>query len=145
MNAHIAHRRNDLAAIHIAKSQLRWDDDHYRDVLQTVCSVRSSADLDVTGRKRWLAHLQACLAAEGKPGRAKAPRKPLTAQQKLIWSLWFQLAEKKLVRERTGAALASFIKRQTDVDRLEWLTPQQEDLVIVSMKAWLKRGGSDGA
>ncbi len=144
---HLADRRADLAAIHIAKKALGLDDDAYRDLLQTICSVRSSADLDVSGRKRWLAHLQACMTSSGlkssKPRTGSAPRKPLTARQRLIWSLWHQLADAGLVKARTGAAVTAFIKRQTQVDRLEWLNPQQEDLVIVSLRQWLKRGGPE--
>jgi phage gp16-like protein len=57
-----ARRRDDraaeLAQIHIAKKELGLDDDTYRDMLFTVARVRSSADLDFTGRKRVLAHLK---------------------------------------------------------------------------------------
>lgn len=137
-------RQGDLAAIHIAKKALHLGDDEYRDLMATVCGgVRSAADLDISGRKRFLAHLQACQRANGKATVASTARKVLTKRQRLIWSLWHQLVDAGLARERTAAALTSFIKRQTQVDRLEWLNAQQEDLVIVSLKAWLKRGAPD--
>ncbi len=56
-------RKADLAAIHIAKKDLGWDTDHYRDILFSVCRVKSSAELDFTGRKRFLAHQPARLLA----------------------------------------------------------------------------------
>lgn len=130
-------RRADLAAIHVAKKALRWDDATYRDVLQKVCDVRSSADLDFAGRRRWLAHLRKCL---GQAAPHAAKRKPLTPMQAKVWSLWMQLADKKLVEARTMEAIDAWVARQTGVDRLVWLTPQQLDLAVESLKRWLSRG-----
>lgn len=50
-------RTRDLAKIHIAKQQLRLDDDTYRDMLWTIARVRSAADLDAGGRAAVLRHL----------------------------------------------------------------------------------------
>lgn len=139
-------RKADLAAIHIAKAALGWDDDFYRTVMQAKCGVRSAGELDYAGRKRFLAHLQACGwqggprgrpgAGDGASGRSRAP---LTAPQRKMWSLWQQLADAGLVDNRRMPALLAFVKRQTGVDRLEWLTAQQEDLVLESLKRWLRR------
>ena len=147
-------RKADLAAIHIAKAELRWDDDLYRDVLYSVCRVRSSALLDFTGRKRFLAHLRACgwkggakaHAGASKPVTARV-RAPLTARQKKMWSLWQQLADASLVENRKMVGLLAFVKRQTGVDRLEWLNLPQEQLVVESLKQWVHRKGEfkDGA
>lgn len=138
-------RKADLAAIHIAKGELGWDDDHYRDILFAVCRVRSSAALDHAGRKRFLAHLRACGWSGGSKGRrgadrpATAERKPLTGPQRKMWSLWQQLFEGKAIDDRSMTALVAFAHRQTGVERLEWLNGAQEDLVIQSLKAWLRR------
>lgn len=140
-------RQADLAAIHIAKKTLRWSEDEYRDVMATVCSgIRSSALLDVTGRKRFLAHLQACVRANqggtATQGAKAAPhgRKPLARRPAKMWSLWMQLADAGLVQARTMAALCAFGQRQTSVARLEWMNAAQQDLVIESLKRWLERG-----
>lgn len=141
-------RKADLAAIHIAKAALELDDDAYRDLMMTVVRVRSSAQLDFTGRKTFLAHLQACLKARGinprggaGKGTARAVRAPLTDLQRKMWSLWMTLADAGLVHSRTMGALVAFAKRQTGVERLEWLNAHQQALVIDSMKAWLKSRG----
>lgn len=146
-----AARRADLAAIHIAKQQLGWDDDHYRDVMWAVCTARSSAELDHTGRARFLAHLQACMRAHkpaaAAPARTPAARPitgPLTGPQRLMWSLWQQLADSGLVKHRGMSSLMRYAERQTSVARLEWLNSAQEELVIESLKLWLKRG-DDGS
>lgn len=142
-------RKADLAAIHIAKSDLGWDDDHYRDVLFAVCRVKSSRDLDFTGRKRFLEHLRSC----GWPGRAgqaagarqgSPARTAMTKAQRLIWSLWQRLYEAGAVDSRAMPALAAYVKRQTGVDRLEWLNYPQETVMIESLKKWLARVEQEG-
>lgn len=137
-------RNGDLAAIHMAKAQLQLSDDEYRDLMATVCNgIRSAAELDWTGRRRFLAHLQACLKHQAPQGPAKHIRAPLTPAQRLMWSLWMRLADAGLVGDRTMKALEAFAQRQTGVERLQWLNKQQEDLVILSLKAWIKRGGAE--
>lgn len=132
-------RKGDLAAIHIAKAQLGLPDDEYRDLMATVCGgVRSAGDLDWTGRRRFLAHLQACLRQRGqaaKPGRAIEG--DLTPQQRKMWALWMKLADAGLVKERTMHALQAWVARQTGVDRIKWLNTHQEGLVLASLRRWL--------
>ena len=132
-------RKADLAAIHIAKKQLGWDDETYRDLLWTVCRVKSSGDLDFTGRKRFLDHLRQCGFVNAATKGRKVVSGTLTAPQRKMFSLWQQLADADLVHERRMSALVAYAKRQTGVDRLEWLKPAQEDLLIESLKKWLGR------
>lgn len=137
-------RKADLAQIHMAKKDLGWDDGMYRDVLFSVCRVKSSGELDFTGRKRFIAHLQACGWKGGskKPGGnkpASAARAPLTKPQRLIWSLWQQLADAGLVTDRKMPALNSYCERQAGVTQMVWLKAEQQALVIESLKAWLAR------
>ena len=137
-------RNGDLAAIHMAKAQLQLTDDEYRDLMATVCAgVRSAAQLDWTGRRRFLAHLQACLKHRAPQGPTRHIKSPLTPAQRLMWSLWMRLADAGQVGDRTMKALEAFAQRQTGVERLQWLNKQQEDLVILSLKAWVKRGGAE--
>lgn len=66
-------RRAELAKIHLAKKQLRMDEDSYRDMLWTIAQVRSAADLDDTGRHRVIAHMRSC-GAVFEPPRRKGQR-----------------------------------------------------------------------
>ena len=138
-------RRADLAAIHIGKKALQWNDDEYRHILWTVCRARSSAELDFAGRKRFLAHMRACGFVNKPLGSAK--RTPFDPRQRLIWSLWQQLADAGRVTERKLPGLDAWVKRQTGVDKMVWLNEHQQDLAIVSLKAWLRRkeGAADAA
>lgn len=142
MDAKLDSRRSDLASIHIAKKALKWTEDEYRDIMATVCGgVRSAGQLDIAGRKRFLAHLQACVRANG-GGAGPAPRaqkRALKPFERKMWALWMQLADAGLVTARTMKALNAFARRQTGVDTIEWLNQHQRDLVIESLKRWLDR------
>ncbi len=141
-------RKADLAAIHMGAQALQWTREEYEDIMATVCSgIRSAALLDHTGRKRFLAHIRACagavrVQARRNPDNAPAtPKKPaLTGPQRLMWSLWMRLVDAGLAETRSMKALNAFCERQTQVQRIEWLNQKQQDLVIVSLKEWLKRG-----
>lgn len=136
-----AQRKRDLARIHQGKAALGWDDDTYRALLRQVCGVDSAAKLDAAGRARFLEHLAKCGWRQA-PAAAPADRpvrKALTRPQRLMWSLWQQLADAKLVENRRMPALLAFVSRTTGVDRLEWLNGQQETMVIEALKLWLAR------
>src|SRR3569832_751555 len=68
-------RARELGMIHVAKKQLKLDDDAYRAMLWSVARVHSSADLAATGREAVLAHLKArgFRVAAGSKRRPKPP------------------------------------------------------------------------
>ncbi len=136
-----ATRRADLAKIHLAVKELGWDDDHYRDVLQQVCGVRSAGQLDVFGRRKFVAHLRKCGWDGEAANKKRTIRDTLSDTQKLMWSLWQQLVAAGKVNDGSMAGLMAFGKRITKVERLEWLNRKQEDLLIESLKQWLARKG----
>lgn len=133
-------RKRDLAAIHMGAASLGWivgnDRSIYVDLLWTVCRVRSAADLDFTGRKQFLDHIRQC-GWVSKP-QLKRSKKLLPMQGK-IWSIWQALADAGAVKTRTMRALETYVTRQTGVSKLVWLNPQQQALIIESLKQWLKR------
>lgn len=136
-------RRADLARIHVLRKELGWDEELYRDVLATVCGgIRSSAELDITGRQRLIEHMEACKArAQGKaPKPAAAARKPLSPTSRKLWSLWMQAADAGLVTSRRMAALNGWVQRQTGVSHVEFLNDAQAALAIESLKRWIARG-----
>jgi len=131
----LASRLRQLRAIrHKAGEQL--DDASYRDILQRCAGVASSTQI------KSVAKAEAVLDEFRRLGiGTPAPRKPLSPQQKKIWSLWQQLADKGLVRDRRMAGLLAWVKRQTGVDALSFMTWPQEHQVTESLKRWLARGG----
>lgn len=127
-------RKNELAQIHIAISDLGWDDDHYRSVLFAKTGKRSAGELDGTGRKRFIEHLVAC---GWKGGKAPGPR--YTRQQWHILMLWKDLGAAGALTDKGEAALNAFIHNQVGVSGVRFLTPAQAGQVIEALKAWLKR------
>lgn len=130
-------RRDGLAKIHIAKKQLGLDDETYRAMLWTIARVRSAADLDFTGRQRVLHHLRK-RGFQGKPGAQPAPA-PMDAQVAKIRALWIELRDQGGITDGSEKALQAFVRRQTGVDALAWLSTGEASDVIESLKKWLAR------
>ena len=130
-------RNRELAQIHIAKAALGLDEETYRDMLWTVARVRTAAELDWGGRKRVLEHLKAC----GWNNRPAKQSRPLAGdpQSKMIRALWLDLHETGAVRDASEQALASYVRRITKKDALQWLTVKESRRVIETLKQWLAR------
>lgn len=95
-NASDAIRKRQLAQIHIAKSQLKLDDDTYRAVLMDVAGVSSSKDLSAKGRRDVLERFESKgwknNKHRGKPVNVAVDKAPLIskieallADQQLPW------------------------------------------------------------
>lgn len=149
MSAAVSRRASDIKRIHVLRSRLRMDEDAYRDLIAHLfAGKRSSTELDDAGRGRLVAHLQR-LADQLSRGSASpaSRRKPLTPRQGKMFSLWQQLADRQLVRDRRMSALQAWIKARTwlgqRVDSPDWLDGRREDQVIEALKRWLRRGKED--
>lgn len=130
-------RKRELAQIHIAKAALGLAEDTYRDMLWTVARVRSASELDWGGRKRVLEHLKAC----GWNSRPAKRSRQLAGdpQSKMIRALWLDLHEAGAVRDASEQALASYVRRITKKDALQWLSVKEARRVIETLKQWLAR------
>jgi phage gp16-like protein len=144
-SAHVSDsRKRELAQIHIAKHQLGWDDDTYRDMLWTVAQVKSASELDEAGRKNVIDYLKSH-GWKSKPApKAKQPRLADNPQSKMIRALWFLLYKKGRVRDPSEKALMAWVKRMTGIDAAQWLSPSQASRVIESLKKWLERTEQEG-
>jgi len=133
-------RSTDLAMIHIAKKELGLDDDTYRAVLWQVARVESSKDLDHAGRAALLDHFKARGWIKKKPTKAKqAVKLSNEPQHKMIRGLWLELHANGTVIDPSEKAIARFIKNQTKIDRMEWLSVNQASQIIERLKSWLNR------
>lgn len=63
------------------------------------------------------------------------------AQSKLIRHLWLMLFDAGEVRNSSELALAAFVKKQTGVDALQFLSTESADRVINRLRNWCKRAG----
>ncbi|AIA72716.1 putative phage regluatory protein [Pectobacterium atrosepticum SCRI1043] len=129
-----------IKLIHIAKRDLQLDDDTYRQLLITVTGKTSTRDMTVP-------QLDNVLSAMKKRGfKIKAAKKanssrPLddSPQSRKIRSLWLEMADAGIIRDRSEAALARWVKRETGVDSLQWLNSEQASIIIEKLKQWQRR------
>ncbi|NPE59254.1 regulatory protein GemA [Dickeya dadantii] len=129
-----------IKLIHIAKRDLRLDDDTYRQVLTNTTKKNSTRDMTVP-------QLIVVLEAMKRRGfKVKPAKKAVTGrklddapQSRKIRSLWLEMADKGIVRDRSEAALAAFVRRETGIDGLQWLNSEQASHVIEKLKKWQYR------
>ena len=130
-----------IKLIHVARRELRMDDDTFRLMLASMTGLEgatSSADLSVPNLLRVLEQLK----QKGfKPRPNKAGKRPQAndEQSKKIRSLWLVLHALGAVRDPSEEALANFVKSMTKVSALQWLSVPQASRVIENLKQWQHR------
>jgi phage gp16-like protein len=136
-------RRSELAKIHLAKKRLGLDDETYRAIIERVCGGKTSAgELDEGERGKLLDEFKRFGFIEGGSYTTSIAdfddREP---QARLIRCLWADLKAIGALRDSSEQALADFIRRATKMDSIRWLTAQQANVVIESLKQWKGRIG----
>lgn len=139
-----ADRQRLIRLIHVAKRDLQLDDDTYRAILQRVGRKDSSSDLTVPELEKVLEHMKRSgfkVRSKAKqPAPAKSSR-PLAqdAESKKIRALWLFMHQIGVVKNPSEEALASYVKRITGVDALQWINGDQAETLIESLKKWAMR------
>ncbi len=126
-------RRARIAKLHIAKGQLRMEEDTYRALLRRIAGKDSSTACS-------LAELDDLLAEMKRLGfQDRNPWKPASTKPyvRMIYGLWRDL--RPYVKDNSRGALRSFVERQTGVNAPEFLNPAQGNQVIEALKSWLAR------
>jgi phage gp16-like protein len=144
-------RNAELAAIHVAKKQLRLDEATYRSIVEMV-SARfghpvSSAGLMGSRERRALLEQLRTWGFRKADGATAAPatRPGQSPQAQKILALWAALVEAGAVTVTDPGdpscvkQLRSFVKRMTGVESASWLSAHQANNVIEGLKAWLER------
>lgn len=149
-------RKSDLAKIHIARKDMRLDDDTYRAVIAQVgqAASGSSKDLTATGRARVLAHFRSKgwkpkPRARRRTAGAKAPGMATDRQIRMIRGLWIKLADAGVVKARDEAGLRAWVKAATrrqhqsgsGYHAVEFLPVDVAREVIEQLKSWAHRCG----
>ncbi|QHA95811.1 gp16 family protein [Pseudomonas sp. J380] len=130
-----------IKLIHVARRELRMDDDTYRLLLAGMTGLdgaTSTADLSVPNLHKVLEQLKQ-RGFKVRPN--KAQKRPMAddAQSKKIRSLWLELHGLGAVRDPSEAALAKFVQSMTRVSALQWLSTAQGSRVIENLKQWYNR------
>ena len=143
-----SNRQRLIRLIHVAKRDLSLDDDTYRSILLRFGRKESSSDLTVPELEQVLEHLKRSgfkVRSKGKPAKPKAvkakPSRPLAqdAESKKIRALWLFLHELGAVKNPSEEALAAYVKRIAGVDALQWISGEQAERLIETMKKWAMR------
>ncbi|WP_088158846.1 gp16 family protein [Achromobacter xylosoxidans] len=131
-----AHRL--IRLIHVAKRELAMDDDAYRQLLEAVTGQRSTAAMNEEQLDQVVKHMKRCgfkVRLQPKPSRPL----DLHAESRKIRALWLLLHDLGAIRSSSEEALATYVKRMTGVDALQWTNGRQTERVIESMKKWALR------
>ncbi|MBD2629896.1 regulatory protein GemA [Trichormus variabilis] len=127
-------RRNLLARIHILKKDKEIDDATYRFLLQEYFQVDSAKDLSETDLEKFASALMTF---------RRVKSKVISGQNRLILILWGKLYEQGKTGSGSRQSLNRWIKRQTGVERMEWLDSSQKAKLIEALKAWVRRWKPD--
>lgn len=123
-----------LGKLHALKRDLGLDDDTYRDFLEREMGKRSASALSE-------GEIGTVIARLGRQATAK-PLIPATPQGRLLQGLWMSLHNLAITTDASDAALMAFVRRQTGIQKAEWLRSQQDvEKVAEALKAWLTRDG----
>lgn len=136
-----------IQLIHVAKRDLDMDDDSYRDALRSAVGKDSTSDMSIPELERVVSHMKRCGFKVRTKVKVGAPRKtakvsrPLAQdhESKKIRALWLFLHELGAVQNPSEEALAGYVKRITKVDALQWITGEQAETLIETMKKWALR------
>ena len=144
-----ADRQGLIRLIHVAKRDLQLDDDTYRAILQRVAGKGSSSDLTVSELEKVLEHMKRSgfkVRSKGKAPRTAKPAKaklsrPLAqdGESKKVRALWLFLHQLGAVKNPSEEALAAYVKRIAGVDALQWISGEQAETLIETLKKWAMR------
>ncbi|MCR1304496.1 MULTISPECIES: gp16 family protein [unclassified Enterobacter] len=129
-----------IQLIHIARNDLQMDEDTYRQMLQGLTGKASTKGMDVTQLNRVMESMKK-KGFRIKPAGKSRPDLPLDThpQSKKLRALWLELASAGIVRDSSEQALALWVKRETGISALRWLSNEQASSVIEKLKKWQRR------
>ncbi|MFZ5653193.1 MAG: gp16 family protein [Pseudomonadota bacterium] len=140
-------RQRLLAQIHVARKDLRLDEDTYRHLLREHTGRESCAELG-DGQLRLVL---ASLAAKGwTPRRSAAGRRKVSPASRhkpeyektrtdKIRALWIDMARAGHIADGSERALGRYCRRMVGKDSPDWLSPREAHRVIECLKKWQQR------
>lgn len=123
---------NYIAAIHAAQGKLRLTEDDARSLKLAVIGVESSKDMTSAQQSKLLQHLNKLVIEMGS-------RVTKDSRWRKARATWHALHRTGKVQVDTDRAMHLWIKREIGVDHWLWLSSEQVNTVIESLKKWLAR------
>ncbi|MDC7787338.1 regulatory protein GemA [Rhodoplanes sp. TEM] len=145
-----------IGAIHALKSRLDLDDAAYRGLLEIETGLRSAKALSTAQAARVIDRLKG-LSGQARSGfesglpdtlpRAAAPGGAAAGPLRLdgtyaakLRALWIAAWDLGIVRDRSDAALVSFVARQTGIIHTRWLRDARDAAAVIeALKSWIAR------
>lgn len=118
-----------VKALQTGRRKLGMTDEEYRGLLSSVTSGRTISSKELSGEE-----LVRALAALRKAG-FRTTADPL----RKIKSLWYEMHDLGIVRNRSDQAIETYIRRITRAQKIEWCSVEQLQLVIETLKNWVDR------
>lgn len=119
-----------IKAIQTGRRKLGMTDDEYRGLLSGVTGGRTTSSKELSGDE-----LVRALTALRKVGF----RTTTDPQIRKIKSLWYEMHDLGIVRNRSDQAIETYIRRITKAQKIKWCSVQQLQLVIETLKNWIDR------
>ncbi|MDP8080215.1 regulatory protein GemA [Phocoenobacter skyensis] len=134
-----------IKLVHIAKSQLKMDDDVYRCLLNQYFNRSSSKELKVNELQELVKVLQSKGAKIKLPFTRFQPNK-LSPMCRKVWAMWKAMKNDGIIEKDTSAALNAYIKRLLAYS-VSWqkLNNSEANTIIESLKKWRERVGKENA
>jgi phage gp16-like protein len=127
-----------IKAVRAACARLKIDDDTRRAIQLRLTGKASLTDMHSGEVGKVLDYLNS--QGDYVP-RAPGSQRRLAddAQSKMLRGLWLELHAAGVVKNPSEAALAAYVKRQTGVEALQWLSTGEASRVIEALKKWRDR------
>lgn len=130
-----------IQLIHVGKTQLKLDDELYREVLESCTGKTSSKEMTIPQLESALNRLKQLgfeVESKNKSGVKNLAGDP---QSRLIRHLWLELHNAGQVRDGSEKALAKFVENKVGVSALQFLSSHNADMIINHLRNWCKRCG----
>ena len=121
-------RKRLIRRIHAEARSRGMDTDARRDLQRRATGKESCADMTA-------AELRRVVKEMGRP-RDRLPDGPMAGKIRALWISAYNLG---VVRDRTDAACASWLRRQTGLDAAAWTSPPALARAVQALQSWLER------
>lgn len=119
-----------IKALQTGRRKLGMTEEEYRALLSGVTNGRKTSSKELNGEE-----LSRALAALRKAGFHTTA----IPQLRKIKSLWYEMHDLGIVRNRSDQAIETYIRRITGTQKIEYCSSQELQLVIESLKNWIDR------
>ena len=134
---------SSYAIIHVARKQLGLDDDTARDVYEQATGKRSLRAMSEGERYKVVSALKDRGFNPTLNARSDGHNKLTGKYAKKLQALWIDAWNLGIVQNRNDAALIAFVKRQTGVDHVRFLSNAEDAAkAIEAIKGWIAREAS---